>query len=89
MTTAIAVYSSEGCVGRCDAKCHDALEPACDCICGGRLHGVGSAAAIEQNTRDLRGDELAGELRAFAARNGLDARELRVDVAGVQGELFS
>lgn len=24
MTTVLAVYNSEGCVGRCDANCHDA-----------------------------------------------------------------
>jgi hypothetical protein len=87
VSTAIAVYNSEGCVGRCDAKCHDATEPDCDCICGGRLHGVGAGRAIEQNTRDLLGDELADELRAFADRNGLDVDELRVEVPGVQLEL--
>ncbi len=46
MTTLIAAYNSEGCIGRCDAKCHDAIEPDCDCICGGMNHGVGVAQAI-------------------------------------------
>lgn len=24
---------------RCDAKCYNAKEPKCNCICGGRNHG--------------------------------------------------
>lgn len=79
MTTALAVYDSDGCIGRCDAKCHDATEPDCDCICGGRLHGVGRSNAIAVNTADLL-DELAraGELERFAERHELNVRELRV-----------
>lgn len=87
MTTAIAVYNSEGCVGRCDAKCHNATAPECDCICGGRLHGVGAERAIAQNTRDLLGDAIADELAAFAARNGVDVDELRVDFPPAQLEI--
>ncbi len=45
MTTLIAVYNSDGCIGRCDAKCHNATQPRCTCICGGRYHGIGAAAA--------------------------------------------
>ena len=26
--------------GRCDARCHEAKQPDCDCICGGRYHGA-------------------------------------------------
>ena len=52
MTTLIAVYNSEGCVGRCDARCYEAAEPDCDCICGGRNHGAGKEQAID-NTREL------------------------------------
>lgn len=47
MTTIYAVYDRNGCVGRCDAKCHEAKEPDCDCICGGAFHGVGSKVACE------------------------------------------
>ena len=60
MTTLIAVYSSEGCVGRCDARCYGALDPRCDCICGGRNHGVGLRQALA-NTAELV--DPAGELR--------------------------
>ena len=34
-------------VRRCDAKCHEAKSPACDCICEGRFHGKGLQAAQE------------------------------------------
>ena len=51
MATLIAVYNSEGCVGRCDAKCYDAHEPECDCICGGMNHGAGQQKATD-NTRE-------------------------------------
>lgn len=86
MTTAIAVYDSGGLVGRCDARCHGATSPACDCICGGRLHGVGADRAIERNTRDLLGDDVAA-IRAFAARHGLEADELRLERPAAQLEL--
>jgi hypothetical protein len=52
MTTLIAFYSSDGCEGRCDAKCYNAQHPNCDCICGGRNHGKGLQKAID-NTRQL------------------------------------
>lgn len=46
MTTLIAVYNSDGCVGRCDAKCYDARPgSSCDCVCGGANHAVGRAQA--------------------------------------------
>jgi hypothetical protein len=88
VSTAIAVYNSGGCVGRCDAKCHNASSPDCDCICGGRLHGTGGRA-IEQNTRDLLGDELTDELAGFAERNGLDVSDLRVELPDRQLELIA
>ena len=48
--TLISQYNSDGCVGRCDARCYNAKGLQCDCICGGRNHGVGRQKAIE-NTR--------------------------------------
>lgn len=32
---------------------HDATEPDCDCVCGGRYHGRGSTGAREQIDRDV------------------------------------
>lgn len=55
MTTLIAAYNSEGCIGRCDAKCYNATHPECDCICGGRNHGAGVQKATE-NTKELAED---------------------------------
>lgn len=51
MTTLIAAYNSEGCIGRCDARCYNATCGTCDCICGGANHGVGLKQAID-NTAD-------------------------------------
>lgn len=48
MATLIAVYTSDGCVGRCDAKCYNATGDKCNCICHGRNHGVGAKKAIQQ-----------------------------------------
>jgi hypothetical protein len=45
-----AVYTSDGCEGRCDAKCYNATEPHCEPICGGANHSAGLAQATE-NTR--------------------------------------
>jgi len=45
MATVLAVYNSQGCVGRCDARCHEAQGDVCHCICGGANHGVGTAQA--------------------------------------------
>jgi hypothetical protein len=52
MTTVISYQSSGGDQGRCDARCYDAHEEECDCICGGRNHGAGREQAIG-NTREL------------------------------------
>ena len=51
MATLIYASNSDGCIGKCDAKCYDAKEPHCDCICGGRNHGVGYNKAVD-NTRE-------------------------------------
>lgn len=52
MTTLLVVYNSDGCVGRCDAKCYNATCEDCTCVCGGVNHGVGVNQAIE-NTKEL------------------------------------
>jgi hypothetical protein len=52
MSTMIAAYNSDGCIGRCDAKCYNATTPDCDCICGGANHGVGRKQA-QENTEAL------------------------------------
>ncbi len=52
MTALIAVYTGDGCAGRCDAKCYNAWGPECHCICQGGNHGAGRQEAID-NTREM------------------------------------
>lgn len=65
MATIISVYNSDGLVGRCDARCHEAKEPECHCICGGAYHGVGSKIAMEDRG-DLTDDEVLESCRKIA-----------------------
>lgn len=80
MTTVIAVYNSEGCVGRCDAHCHDARTSTCTCVCGGRLHGVGRHQAVAENTWQLLGNgyQAAQNAERWAAARGVDVAGVRV-----------
>jgi hypothetical protein len=78
--TLIAVYASDGCIGRCDAKCYTATEPECDCICGGMNHGGGLGQAIE-NTRQYTEVMIekyadAKGLEAFRAELGQEVTQL-------------
>ena len=82
MTTLIAVYNSEGRVGRCDARCYEAAEPDCDCICGGRNHGAGREQAID-NTR-----ELAGSWIDHARANGQNLTHVELAVDAMHQPLF-
>lgn len=57
MATILSVGNSEG-ERRCDAKCHEATGPQCDCICGGAHHGVGSSMIAQQRmTKGLLGND--------------------------------
>jgi hypothetical protein len=73
--TLIAIYNSEGCVGRCDAQCYDAKHLDCDCVCGGANHGKGEAQAMANTI--AHGRRWA---REFGVRAGT---EVRAEVAGV------
>ena len=33
-------------LGRCDARCYNATEPECVCICRGKNHGIGISKAL-------------------------------------------
>lgn len=76
MTTVLAVYNSDGCVGRCDANCHEAKSPTCDCICGGKNHGAGLQQAIENN-RELIG-LTPEDVKRFADAHGYQVGDLHV-----------
>ena len=69
MTTLITVSNSDGIVGRCDAKCHDATHPACNCICGGMNHGAGGEVAQENTNEMLLGERSVAD---WAKKNGID-----------------
>jgi hypothetical protein len=58
VTTLITVSNSEGVVGRCDARCHEAKFPECDCCCGGINHACGFDQA-QRNTAEMFDIDLA------------------------------
>jgi hypothetical protein len=78
--TLIAVYTSEGCIGRCDAKCYAATEPHCDCICDGANHGAGLAVAVDNTRRsaEVMLEKYAGTkgLQGFRAELGGEVEQL-------------
>jgi hypothetical protein len=82
MVTLISYQSSGGDQGRCDAKCYDATEPDCDCICGGRNHGAGKERAVE-NTR-----ELAQSWVDAARGRGQDVTGVHVAIEALHDPLF-
>ncbi len=80
MTTVLSVHTSEGCVGRCDARCHEAHGPVCKCICGGVNHGVGAQQAAD-NVAEM-GQEI---LQRWRAEHG-DAAPATMQLALPWGE---
>jgi predicted RNase H-like HicB family nuclease len=82
MVTLISYSSSGGDQGRCDAKCYNATEPECDCICGGRNHGAGLQQAMD-NTRELAGGWIE---RAHA--NGQDITDVQLALGAMHEPLF-
>jgi len=80
MAALIAVYNSEGCVGRCDARCYDAAHVDCDCVCGGKNHGAGLERA-RANVAEFA----AHELERWAQQQGLEPATLTVRA---QADLF-
>ena len=69
MSTLIAVYNSEGCQGRCDAKCYDAIGDDCDCICGGLNHGKGIQTATKNLSQVI--EKMDENLDLFCEQHGL------------------
>jgi hypothetical protein len=75
MTVLIAIYTGDGCIGRCDAKCYNAWGPECHCICQGGNHGAGKQEAIA-STREMAGSWLE---QARASGQGTSHAELVID----------
>ena len=64
--------NSEGWQGRCDAKCHNAKDPDCDCMCGGAFHGAaGRQGGVEAAVREFW-DEVTDRAQREADRRGLN-----------------
>ena len=82
MTALIAVYTGDGCVGRCDAKCYLAWGPECHCICQGANHGTGKHPATG-NTREL-GESWLKQARA----SGPDISHAEVVLGTMHEPLF-
>lgn len=53
MPTVITAVDAAGEIRRCNATCHDAGGDRCNCICGGRNHGVGYRTAQANNSREF------------------------------------
>ena len=75
MTALITVYTGDGYIGRCDAKCYNAWGPECHCICQGGNHGIGRQEAIA-STRELAGSWLE---HARADGQGIGHAEVLAD----------
>lgn len=84
MVTLITYGNSEG-TRRCDARCHDATEPNCECICGGANHGAGLQQALK-NTREMA----EGWIEEYCRQNNIAREDFTVMIGeGVrQGDLF-
>src|SRR6266481_2078487 len=56
----------------CNAKCYNAKRPECDCMCGGRNHGVGELQA-HRNSRETGVSWIARAIRipSVKKRRGL------------------
>ncbi|MEU4513218.1 hypothetical protein AB0G05_27290 [Nonomuraea wenchangensis] len=72
MSTLLAVIRPGGRTQRCDARCYDAHEAECECVCGGLNHGAGFHTALE-NTRRLHREWLE-------AARAQDSEILRVEI---------
>src|SRR5262245_38651445 len=74
MATLIAVYNSDGCVGRCDANCYEARHAKCTCICRGMNHRAG----LKQATRNVadRVGLRGADIEAFARDHDMQPGDL-------------
>ena len=89
MTTLISVRCDGKVIGRCDARCYDAKEHDCDCICGGVNHTVGYEVALA-NTQALKAKEMddaaIATWLALSGRQDLympEEIEVKVEVTGI------
>lgn len=83
MSTLLSINVGDRCIGRCDARCYDAKDTNCDCVCGGMNHGAGEQQA-KTNTRDFW-IEWTDD---YSKKKGLTRFTARVNPAALQISLF-
>jgi predicted methyltransferase MtxX (methanogen marker protein 4) len=81
--TLIYSANSSGCTGKCDANCYNATTPHCDCICGGRNHGVG-----ERQARDNTAKYAEEMIKEHAKNTGTEVKDYTVNEALKQLSIF-
>jgi len=72
MATVFTVGNGEG-DRRCDARCHEATQPECDCVCGGRFHGAAVNGTLSEKVQ-----EKAEEMLAYCKANGVDIKPFQI-----------
>lgn len=79
------IYASNGeqCIGKCDANCYNATHQDCDCVCGGKNHGVGYKKAVENTIKYA--DEW---IEKYAKHKGLKQNDVKVNQEIFQLSLF-
>ncbi|WP_433357740.1 hypothetical protein ACQP25_44945 (plasmid) [Microtetraspora malaysiensis] len=82
MSTLLAVHRPGGRTQRCDARCYDAEESECACVCGGMNHRAGLARAVE-NTR-----KYVQEWIAAARKRDADVTRTEIDIEAATDPLF-
>jgi len=80
--TLLFAYNSGRCMRRCDAKCHDAKEVKCACVCGGVFHGKGSGTPELRQVMESRAPEVLEGLRSVGLR-------VELGPEAVQSRLFN
>jgi len=84
MATLMQWGNSEGIKGRCDAKCHNAKEPKCECMCGGRFHGkANQAGGLEKAVKEFW-EEVVERAKERAEQEGV-----KLEIFGLQLGLFN
>lgn len=79
MTTLISVNCGGDCIGRCDARCYEAREEACDCICSGVNHTVGYERAI-LNTQAIVENMTSEQIQDWLAKSGREEEHDEAEV---------
>ncbi len=72
MATLMSWGNSEGIKGRCDSRCHEACEPKCVCMCGGRFHGCALQSGGVQKAVEDFWDEAFADAIKRAEEQGME-----------------